>query len=442
MTFDQFALTPALREGVKAAGYVTPTPIQTKALPLALAGDDVLGLAQTGTGKTAAFVLPTLQRLASGPKGRLRALVVAPTRELAEQIADEFKLLGRTTGFKTVCLYGGVGKNPQIKALRHGAEIAVACPGRLLDLMNDGYANLSKLEVLVLDEADRMFDMGFLPDIRRIIRAVPKERQTMLFSATMPSDIRTLADEALHAPKVVQIDFAKPVDTVSHALYPVAPHLKTRLLKHVLDTTRTGSVLVFTRTKHKAKRLAQQLERSGLKAASLQGNLSQNRRQEALSGFKSGRYDIMVATDIAARDIDVSSVTHVINLDMPNTADDYTHRIGRTGRARKSGAALTFVTDEDTSTVRAIERALGERIQRVTLEGFDYNAPKPKQDNAPRPGGNGRGRNAAPGRSEGGRPRRGGPSGGRGSAGGRNASGGRGSQGGRGSAGGRSSASR
>ncbi|WP_461208748.1 DEAD/DEAH box helicase [Desulfocurvus sp. DL9XJH121] len=384
MTFDQFDLIPALREGVSKAGYTEPTPIQAKALPHTLAGKDLLGLAQTGTGKTAAFVLPALQRLSEGPRGRLRALVVAPTRELAEQIADEFKTLGQETDLRTVCIYGGVGKNPQIKALKRGAEIAVACPGRLLDLMSEGNAKLGDLDVLVLDEADRMFDMGFLPDVRRILRAAPKGRQTMLFSATMPQDIRKLADEALNSPVEVKIDFAKPVETVAHALYPVPQHLKTQLLKHVLAGTRTGSVLVFTRTKHRAKRLAQQLERMGHKAACLQGNLSQNRRQEALSGFKAGRYDIMVATDIAARGIDVASVTHVINLDIPNTVDDYTHRIGRTGRAQRNGEALTFVTDEDAATVRAIERAMGEKLRRVTLGDFDYNAPAKLDDNAPR----------------------------------------------------------
>ncbi|BBD09855.1 DEAD/DEAH box helicase [Desulfovibrio ferrophilus] len=377
MTFDCFSLRPSIREGIAAAGFTSPTPIQEQAMPPALEGRDILGLAQTGTGKTAAFALPLLERLAAGPRGHLRALIVAPTRELAEQINDEIISLGRKTGLRSITVYGGVGKSPQINKLRRGAEIVVACPGRLLDLMNDRHANLSRLEILVLDEADRMFDMGFLPDIRRILSQAPPKRQTMLFSATMPTDIRKLADEALNSPKVVKIGLAMPAETVSHSLYPVPGHLKTSLLKHVLGITRTGSVLVFTRTKHRAKRLAQQLERAGHKATSLQGNLSQNRRQEALSGFKAGRYDIMVATDIAARGIDVSSVTHVINLDVPDTADAYTHRIGRTGRAARTGDALTFVTPEDTSDVRDIERAIGEKIARVVLDDFDYNAPKP-----------------------------------------------------------------
>ncbi|MBU1004022.1 MAG: DEAD/DEAH box helicase [Proteobacteria bacterium] len=397
MTFDCFKLRPSILEAITAVGYTTPTPIQEQALPLALAGHDILGLAQTGTGKTAAFALPLLERLASGPRGHLRALVVAPTRELAEQIYDEIVSLGSKTGLRAMTIYGGVGKNPQINRLKRGAEIVVACPGRLLDLMNDRHADLSKLEILVLDEADRMFDMGFLPDIRRILSQVPSKRQTMLFSATMPTDIRKLADDTLTNPKVIKIGLSMPAETVSHALYPVPTHLKTNLLKHVLGITRTGSVLVFTRTKHRAKRLAQQLEQMGYKATSLQGNLSQNRRQEALSGFKAGRYDIMVATDIAARGIDVSSVTHVINLDVPDTADAYTHRIGRTGRAARTGDALTFVSPEDASDVRDIERAMGEKINRVVLDDFDYNTPKPAGDilnqrppRQPRPGGAGR----------------------------------------------------
>jgi len=385
MTFDSFKLCPELMTGIKAAGYKEPTPIQEKAVPTALTGRDILGLAQTGTGKTAAFSLPLIERLNAGPRGHLRALIIAPTRELAEQIKDEIRSLGRKTDLRSVCVYGGVGKNPQIKALKQGAEIAVACPGRLLDLMNEGAADLSRLEILVLDEADRMFDMGFLPDVRRILSRVPKNRQTMLFSATMPKDIRKLADETLTNPEVIKIGLIAPAETVSHALYPVAQHLKTKLLKHVLGVTGTGSVLVFTRTKHRAKRLAQQLDRAGYKATSLQGNLSQNRRQEALAGFKAGRYDIMVATDIAARGIDVSSVTHVINLDVPDTADAYTHRIGRTGRAARTGDAFTFITPDDAADVRDIERALGQSIPRVTLDDFDYNAAKPDDYDEPRP---------------------------------------------------------
>ncbi len=256
--------------------------------------------------------------------------------------------------------------NPQIQKLRAGVEIVVACPGRLLDHINQGTINLSGVEVLVLDEADRMFDMGFLPDIRKIIRHVPARRQTLLFSATMPDDIRRLAHEVLHAPVTVQVNHAAPASTVSHALYPVDQHLKTALLLELLRHTDTESVLIFTRTKHRAKRVGQQLEKAGYRAASLQGNLSQNKRQAALDGFRDGSYQILVATDIAARGIDVSSISHVINYDMPDTTDAYTHRIGRTGRAAKTGDAFTFITREDEDTVRSIERVLGEKIERRT----------------------------------------------------------------------------
>jgi len=380
MGFSSFKLHPQIMSGVKAQGYEQPTPIQQKAIPHVLHGEDVLGLAQTGTGKTAAFVLPILERLLKGPRGFVRALIVAPTRELAEQIHTEIGRLGRQTGFRSVTVYGGVGVNPQVQKLRAGAEIVVACPGRLLDLIGQGSADLSRVEVLVLDEADRMFDMGFLPDIRRIISHLPRHRQTLLFSATMPDDIRKLAHDVLHAPVTVQIGHAAPVDTVAHALYPVPQHLKTALLLELLKHTGPGSVLVFTRTKHRARTVGRKLELAGHKAASLQGNLSQNRRQAALDGFRDGSYRILVATDIAARGIDISSISHVVNYDMPDTTDAYTHRIGRTGRAAKTGDAFTFVTPEDEDTVRSIERVLGSRIERRTAKGFDYHQPAPKRD--------------------------------------------------------------
>ncbi len=377
MSFKQFNLHTQIETGIEALGYTAPTPIQLKAMPAVLQGKDVMGLAQTGTGKTAAFALPILQRLMNGPRKRLRALIVAPTRELAEQIHEAIGGLGRATKLKSVAIYGGVSKNPQIRSLRQGVEIVVACPGRLLDLADQGEIDFSNIEVLVLDEADRMFDMGFLPDIRKIIKRLPTKRQTLLFSATMPDDIRALAGDILRDPVTIRVGAGVPVASVSHAVFPVASHLKTALLMKLLDRTDTESVLVFTRTKHRTTRVAEQMKRAGLSVASLQGNLSQNRRQDALNGFREGRYQILVATDIAARGIDVSGISHVINYDMPSTVDAYTHRIGRTGRAAKTGDAFTFVTPQDGSFVGDIEHVLGERIERRTLKDFDYNLPAP-----------------------------------------------------------------
>ena len=374
MSFQTLDLDAQLLRNIEQQGYSVATPIQKKAIPAVLAGRDVVGLAQTGTGKTAAFVLPLLQRLLSGPRRRLRALIIGPTRELAEQTKEVLLALGDKTGFRHVTIYGGVGMQPQINGLRQGAEIAIACPGRLLDLLGQGKAALDHVECLVLDEADRMFDMGFLPDIRKILKRLPARHQTLLFSATMPDEIRTLAHEILHDPVTVQIAHSMPAATVDHALYPVAQGQKTALLLDLLQTLGDGSVLVFTRTKHRAKRLAVQLAAAGHRAASLQGNLSQRQRQDALDGFKSGRHQILVATDLAARGIDVANITHVINLDMPTTVDDYTHRIGRTGRAAKTGDAFTFTTPEDEGTVRAIERRLGFKIERRRFDGFDYSS--------------------------------------------------------------------
>lgn len=372
MKFEDFLFDARIDAGIRAAGYITPTPIQEQAIPQILAGHDVLGLAQTGTGKTAAFMLPILQRLTKGPLRRTRVLIIAPTRELAEQINETAVVLGGKTKVRSAAVYGGVGKGPQLDALRRGTEIIVACPGRLLDHLNAGSIDLSALEVLVLDEADRMLDMGFLPDIRRILKHVPSERQTMLFSATMPADIRELANSILTEPVHVQVDAIAPAKTVSHALYPVPEGLKSKLLHAMLEQTRTSRVLVFTRTKHRAKRLAQDLDKRGYRVAALQGNLSQNRRQEAIDGFRRGKYDILVATDIAARGIDINQISHVVNFDMPDTVDAYTHRIGRTGRAEATGEALTFAVQDDEAMVRDIERVLGARIERRRLEGFDY----------------------------------------------------------------------
>src|SRR3990172_3234594 len=351
MDFKKFHLNAAVDEGVTSAGYVTPTPIQTQAIPAVMQGRDVMGLAQTGTGKTAAFALPILHRLMQGNHGHVRALIIAPTRELAEQIHVSIGDLGSQARLKSVTIYGGVGVNPQIEKLKRGVEIVVACPGRLLDHINQKTINLSQVEVLVLDEADHMFDMGFLPDIRKILGHLPRKRQTLLFSATMPEEIRRLAHDVLTDPITVQGSNTSAPVTVTHALYPVSEHLKTPLLLNLLKHTDTESVLIFTRTKHRAKRLGEQLEKAGYKAASLQGNLSQNRRQAALDGFRDGTFQVLVATDIAARGIDVSSISHVINYDMPDTADAYTHRIGRTGRAAKTGDAFTFITREDEDMV-------------------------------------------------------------------------------------------
>ena len=375
MNFETFNFHPSVIAGVRALGYTTPTPIQVRAIPPIMQGRDVIGLAQTGTGKTAAFVLPILQRLLQSPRGRVNALVISPTRELAEQTCEAISELGRHTGLRSIAIYGGVGMQQQIQGLRNGAEIAVACPGRLLDHIWKGTIDLSHVEVLVIDEADRMFDMGFLPDVRSILKCLTGRRQTLLFSATMPDDIRRLVQDVLHNPVTVQIGRTAPALTVAHALYPVEPHRKTALLIELLRRIETESVLIFTRTKHRTERVMQQLKRAGFRATSLQGDLTQGRRQAAIDGFRDGSVKILVATDIAARGIDVLSISHVINYDMPETTDAYTHRIGRTGRVEKNGDALTFVTSADTAMVRALELILQAKLERRKLKGFDYTAP-------------------------------------------------------------------
>ena len=376
-SFERFELDPRIQSAVRLLGYDTPTPIQAQAIPAVLAGGDVLGLAQTGTGKTAAFMLPILQRLTSGPLKRVRALVLAPTRELAEQIHQATVDFSKNLRVGSMAIYGGVGKAEQLKALRAGAEIVIACPGRLLDLLGEGQIDLSHVEVFVLDEADRMCDMGFLPDVRRVIKHLPTKRQSLFFSATMPDDARGLADTILKNPVTVQIGMTAPVRTVSHALYPVSQKEKKQMLLALLDRTATGRVLIFTRTKHRARSLARDLDKQKLRVAELQGNMSQNQRQKALDGFKGSKYDILVATDIAARGIDVNEITHVINFDMPDTVDAYTHRIGRTGRMEETGDAFTFMVPEDLPMVRSIEKVLGYRIETRRLEGFAYMEPEP-----------------------------------------------------------------
>ncbi len=376
MSFKQFELHPQIEKGIEALGFKEPTPIQEQCIPLVLLGKDIIGVAQTGTGKTAAFGLPILNRLMEGPRKLHRALILAPTRELAEQIHKAISDMGRRTKLRSATVYGGVKQNPQVARLR-GAEIVVACPGRLLDLMDQGLMDLSALEVLVIDEADRMFDMGFMPDVRKIMQRIRSDRQTMLFSATMPDDVRKLAGDILNDPVTIKIGETAPVSTVSHALYPVESHLKTALLMKLLDMTNTESVLIFTRTKDRATRVASAMKKAGFPVTYLQGDLSQSQRQKALDGFRSGKYRMLVATDIAARGLDITRISHVINYDMPDTVDAYTHRIGRTGRATRTGDAFTFVTRDDRAFVWAIESVLGERIERRTLEGFDYNVPPP-----------------------------------------------------------------
>jgi ATP-dependent RNA helicase RhlE len=365
MNFKQFELDPKITAGIRSCRYEKPTPIQEKAIPVILKGNDILGLAQTGTGKTAAFVLPILQRLLNGPRGTIRTLIVAPTRELAEQIHCEITKLGSGTGLRSVAVYGGVGKVPQARKIKAGAEIVVACPGRLLDHLNDRTFNLDKVEHLVLDEADHMFDMGFLPDLRRILKHLPARRQNLLFSATMPREIRHLAEEILNNPVRIQIDHSCPVPTVGQTLFPVEQNRKTSLLKEILAKNDMESTLIFTRTKHRARSLALQLCKAGYTATSLQGNLSQHKRRLALEGFKSGEFKVLVATDIAARGIDVTGISHVINFDVPDTVEAYTHRIGRTGRATRTGEAFTFAGSADRKIIGLIEKSLGRKMVRV-----------------------------------------------------------------------------
>lgn len=369
MNFNKFQLNNHLIKAIQQCGFTTPTPIQEQAIPSILAGRDFLGLAQTGTGKTAAFILPTIQRLMNplNSLGKVRALVITPTRELAEQINDFTQTIINQTRLRSLTIYGGVSKSGQINKIRHGVDIIIACPGRLLDIQQDKAIDLSQVEVLILDEADHMFDKGFLPDIRRIIRQLPIKRQNLVFSATMPDEIKHLAENLLINPTRVQINPSRSVQSISHRLFPVDQKQKTNLLLHLLNKEPMATTLVFTRTKHKARHLAQKLNQTGFKATSLQGNLSQNKRELALNGFKNGTYTILVATDIAARGIDVSCISHVINYDMPDTAETYIHRTGRTGRAGCTGDALTFATSEDNRMIRVIESSLDKPMFRQVV---------------------------------------------------------------------------
>lgn len=384
--FAHLKLDQRLNSAVREAGYGAPTPVQAAAIPVILKGRDLIGTAQTGTGKTAAFVLPILQYLLTNPaqKQRTRVVVLTPTRELAEQINGTFKQLGKYTQIKSATVYGGVAMNPQEKALRNGTDVIVACPGRLLDHMDRGNTNFSEVTKLVLDEADRMLDMGFLPSIKRIISRLPENRHSMLFSATFAAELTRFTGEVLKNPQRVEVDVCAPATTIAHALYPCPQHLKTSLVLDLLDKTDVNSVLIFTRTKHRANRVARQIASAGYTTAALHADRSQNQRQLALDSFRSGQCQILVATDIAARGLDVATVSHVINYDIPATADDYIHRIGRTGRMKREGDAMTLVTPLDASVVFDIEKALGAPIERRQLEAFDYNAPPPEKKEANR----------------------------------------------------------
>jgi ATP-dependent RNA helicase RhlE len=373
MSFSSFNLHPSLLRGISDLGFTVPTPIQRDGIPPAIEGRDVLACAMTGSGKTAAFALPILNRLLGQKRGVTRALVLAPTRELAAQIVDHFNDLGRHAGIRAAAVYGGVGMQPQERAFRTGADIIVACPGRLLDHFQYPYARLSGLEVLVLDEADRMLDMGFLPDIRRVLKHLPPVSQTLFFSATLPPPIRELSRQMLKNPASLNVERpSAPATGVEQAVYPVRQDVKSSLLLELLRGQGIESAIVFTRTKHRANRLAQYLERHGVACDKVHGNRSQTQRTQALAGFKSGRFQVLVATDIAARGIDVEGLSHVINFDVPNVPEDYIHRVGRTARAGATGEALTFVSPEEMGELRAIERAVGKTLPRRTLEGFDY----------------------------------------------------------------------
>ncbi|HYM39386.1 MAG TPA: DEAD/DEAH box helicase [Thermoplasmata archaeon] len=398
--FDHLGLDPVLLKAVYAMGYEAPTPIQREAIPIILKGRDVIGTAQTGSGKTAAFVLPILQRLMGQPPGRTRVLILSPTRELAAQTEAALRQFGKGTRVRGQSVYGGVGMAPQEHALRGGADVVIATPGRLLDHMGRRNVDFRALQVLVLDEADRMLDMGFLPDMRRIISALPRERQTLLFSATMEPEIESLSRSIMRDPVRIAVSPPhRPPPTIRHEVYPVPQHLKTALLVELLGREDMMSVLVFVRTKRRADRVARQVGQAGFEVARIHGDRSQSQRDAALAGFRSGRHQVLVATDVAARGLDVEGISHVINYDVPMVPTDYIHRVGRTARAEAEGEAITFVTPEDEGELRGIEKALGRAIPRVTLPDFDYRAPPPPKLHAP-PRGRASSPHRGPGRRE------------------------------------------
>src|SRR5256885_223803 len=397
MPFRALNLSPKILQAVDDAGYTEPTPIQVAAIPHILAGDDVIGIAQTGTGKTAAFVWPILMKLLESKErvtqahngarnrqsgsDRTRALVVAPTRELVVQIEENVRAYAKHVPLRMATVYGGVSERPQIQALRSGVDLVVATPGRLIDLMDQRVANLSGIEFLVLDEADRMLDMGFLPPIRRIVKALPQKRQTLMFSASLSREIEKLTHEFQRSPKIIEIGRrANPAETVTQFVYEVRPHLKAGLLLHLLGDPTFDTVLVFARTKRGADKIARRLESSGIKTGTIHSNRSQNQRLRALKDFKSGAVRVLVANDIAARGIDVDGISHVVNYDFPMHSEDYVHRIGRTGRAHAVGDAISFITPEDHGPLRSLERFIGRGIVRKKAEGFDYNQAAPPRE--------------------------------------------------------------
>lgn len=449
MSFSDLSIDPRCLRLLNAQKIVEPTQVQAQAIPVALEGRDVTAVAQTGTGKTLAFGLPSLTRLAEGKRGRNRMLILTPTRELAQQINDVLFPLGRALGLHTAVIYGGVGMEPQTRALRKGCDIIVACPGRLLDHMQRKNVRFDNLEVLVLDEADRMLDMGFLPDIKRITSTCPDNRQTLLFSATFPKEIEEMAASLQRNPRRIEVGaIATPADAVRQGVYTVAPNGKTDLLAKIIEGEGVGPVLVFLRTKHRTDRVARSLHQQGIKAQAIHGGRSQNQRQQAIEGFRKGRYKVLVATDVAARGLDVQGITHVVNYDIPKCPDDYIHRIGRTARANADGDAITFVSPEDSQILGRIERALGKALPREEWEGA-VTIPttfRPERSDAPRNGGSGRGKPRKGGYRKGG-PRKSasssnggngsGRTGGNGRAGGNGRTGGNGHSSGTGASGGK-----
>jgi len=372
VTFDELGLKPEVLVAVREAGYTHPTPIQQEAIPLALRGRDLIGLAQTGTGKTAAFTLPIIDRLLDGPR-RTRVLILTPTRELAAQVDESFTKYSKGSGLSVVAVYGGVGLEPQEKALRRGVDVVVATPGRLIDHLERHNVSFENLEVLVLDEADRMLDMGFAPQINRIVAQIPPYRQTLLFSATMPPEVEALARKYLRKPLVVQVGRrSEAASTVTHAVYPVPKDKKSALLIELLNKPEMDSVLVFTRTKHGADRVVRHLERANVNAVAMHADKTQGQRTKALDDFKSGRVRVLVATDIAQRGLDISGISHVINYDVPQQPEDYVHRIGRTGRAAATGDAYTFMSADEIAMVRTIERIIAQQIPRISVPGYDF----------------------------------------------------------------------
>jgi ATP-dependent RNA helicase RhlE len=379
MSFDSFNLAPSIGAAIRDLGFTRATPIQEQAVPPAMEGRDLLACAMTGSGKTAAFLLPIIQRLLDRPRGSTRALIISPTRELAAQIHEHFAALAKHTPLRGAAVFGGVGMGPQEQAFRRGVDVIVATPGRLLDHMQYPYVRFEALEVLVLDEADRMLDMGFLPDIRRVLRQIPSERQTLFFSATMPAPIVQLSREMLKNPATINLERkSAPATGITQAVYPVREEVKAELFLELLNRGDVGSAIVFCRTKHRSNRLADFLENRGISCARIHGNRSQSARTDALAGFKSGSYRVLVATDIVARGIDVEALEHVVNFDVPHQPEDYIHRVGRTARADATGDAYTLVSPDEEKNLRDIERAIGKQLPRVTLDGFDYTA-RPKE---------------------------------------------------------------